>query len=246
MVYYPSYKMIGSDMNLDYDWYAFNIYDLCVKAFRESIIKFINDNEKKLVVVLPDFYHDFVKRAFNDAIIELKERLGSSFVAYIDSCIVNSGNDKDFDENNELMHFVSGGTNIYNNDTADIAISMNDGLYPSYELQTDEALEALLKCKQKEGKYVLLHKEGRIPWMQSDFCSIGAHQDKCRSCFDSVYYTLKASDDLKSEPTELYVFSRPIDCSSSIWGDAKNKFTDDDSYTLSDAGFNVINVDVIV
>lgn len=246
MAYYPSFKMVEANLDINYDWYAFNIYDLCVKAFRESIIKFISDNDKKMVVVLPDFYHDFVKKAFNDTINELKVRLGESFVAYIDSCIVNSGNDKDFDDNNDLMHFVSGGTNIYNNDTADIAASMNDGFYPSYELQAEEAIETMLKCKNKTGKYILLHNEGRIPWMQSDFCTIGAHQDKCRSCFDSVYYTLKASDDLKAEPTELYVFSRPIDCSSSIWGEAKNKYSEDDSYTLSEAGYNVINVDVIV
>lgn len=242
MVYYPSYKNIENGIEDNFDWYAFNIYDLCVKKYRDEIIDYIRRCDKKLVVVYPDFYHDFASKIFAETIDKLMSELGDKFVAYVDSQIVGTSAITEYG----VLHLLSAGTNIYNSKTADLALQNADGIYPSYELQHEEAVDTLCRCKNKNGKYVLLLNEGRIPWMQSDFCPIGAHQEQCRSCFDPVHYVLKSNDDYKAEQSELFVISRPIDCSSSIWGAAKNKFGVEDSTLLSDAGYNVVNVTVII
>ncbi len=242
MVYFPSYKNVTADsLNSESDLFAFNIYDLCVKKFRDEVISFMSNSDKRLVVVFPDFHHDSVIKVFLESYNMIKETLGDKLFAYIDSKLIGIS---EFVSEGNVKHFVSAGTNIFNEVSSSFVFEQCDGLYPSYELQNDEMTDTILKSGKHSDKYVLLHTEGRIPWMQSDFCPVGAHQTKCRACFDSVDYILKPDESAKNEQSGLYVFSRPMDCSSSIWGEAKNKYNSEDATRLSEAGFNVINVSV--
>ncbi|MCQ2482853.1 MAG: U32 family peptidase [Clostridia bacterium] len=244
MVYFPSYKNVTADLlNTACDLFAFNIYDLCVKKFRDEIINLINGSDKKLVVVFPDFHHDLVIKVFLESYNMIKDALGEKLFAYIDSKLIGTS---EFASEDGVKHFVSAGANIFNEVSSKFAFEQCDGIYPSYELQKDEMTDTILKSGKQTDKYVLLHTEGRIPWMQSDFCSIGAHQPKCRACFDPVDYILKPDENARNDQSGLYVFSRPVDCSSSIWGDAKNKYNIEDAERLSEAGYNVINVNVII
>ncbi len=235
---FPSYKRIGDDLDRSSDMYGFSFYDLSVNGFANKICEFINSVDAKLVVVMPDFYHDRLEETVDGVFEKISSLIGDKFYAVIDS---KSFTNSDIYEKYSLKHFLSAGSNIYNTKSLEAVANGCDGAYMSYELSPDEVITMLGKSinKVSDDFEILVHSEGLIPWMQSHFCSIGAHKDGCRSCYDPVTYRLKGDSD-----KECIVISRPNDCSSVIYGESKFTYDEDFVSRINDLGFNTITVSV--
>ena len=101
-------------------------------------------------------------------------------------------------------------------------------------------LRHLTESYYLEGKHpaIIVHSDGLIPWMQSDFCAAGRNQRPCGFCRGNAYYDLKPKRD--NEGTDLKVIPHPLDCSCSIYGRAKNPIGQEYADAIADMGFDVI------
>jgi len=232
LYYFPAVRRIRGDLRRDADIYAFNIYDIMDRKMFLRITDMISQNDVKACVVIPDALHDRPFKAASDALQAFSEAVGSRFLAVIDSDVYSSS---DIYESLGVAHYASFGSNIYNSKTLDYTLSRCDGACLSYEITPEDTINMLSSSKGRGGT-LIVHSGGPIPWMQSDFCPLGCHRNGCRECFDRDDVTLVSSDTQK----ECILISRPADCSSSIWGDAKNLFDYNDSVTLSELGYDVI------
>ena len=232
LYYFPAVRRIKGDLRRDADIYAFSIFDIMDRKMFLRITGMINDNDVKACVVMPDAFHDRLASAANKALQAFSEAVGEKFMAVIDSDVYSSS---DLYKELGVLHFASFGSNIYNSKTLDCTLSRCDGACISHEMTPEDTINMLSSGKGRGGT-LIVHSGGPIPWMQSDFCPLGCHRNGCRECFDKDNVTLISSDSQK----ECVLISRPADCSSSIWGDAKNLFDYNDSVTLSELGYDVI------
>lgn len=229
---FPSIKSIKGDLRRDADIYGFTLYDLAVRGLRGRIIDFINDNDVKLLMILPDLYHDSVKPVIMKTIDILKGAVGDRFIGIMDS---NTLADTSFYSDVDLKHYLSAGANLYNEKTIATATTYSDAAMISYELSPDEATESILNANIP-GKSVIVHAGGPIPWMQSDFCPLGCNKSDCKECFNRAYTILKD----ESGEEECKVVSHSLDCSSTIYGSPKYTFDYDAIDALTNLGVNVI------
>ena len=134
---------------------------------------------------------------------------------------------KDFD------YMPTAGSNIYNSASLSYRLVKTGSAFLSYELSRDEAISLLKKTDVKGD--IFLHFGGPVPWMQSDFCPVGRNADGCSACRRRGPYSIR-----QENGEDLTVITHPEDCSSVIYGPAKNIFDDDDAREISSLGFNVI------
>ena len=230
---FPSFKRAEGDMSRDCDMYAFSYYDLSVPGFYNKIKAFIEEEDSKLVVLMPDFCHDSVIKPLDKLFEKIKGDLDDRFVAVIDSLGFSN---HDIYEKYGLKHYLSCASNAFNSRTISSLAKEADAVSLSYEIMPSESIEIL---KKSDVDTILVHTEGMIPWMQSHFCPIGAHKEGCRSCYDPVTYKLKGDSD-----KECIVISRPMDCSSVIYGPSKYQFDDETIEEINGLGINTISVSV--
>ncbi len=230
LYYFPSFRNLKGDMRRDADIYAFSAYDLLVKNFRKRIIEFISSDDIKMAVVMPDLIHDNMALRFKDCMFDIKEQLGEKFYAIIDADVLSSSS---FYEEIGVKHFISAGANLYNRESIKNAIKTHDAATISYEMDIDDALNAL---NYVDSGCVMLHAGGLIPWMQSDFCPIGNNKDKCHECFNNDVFVLNQ----ENEDKDCRIVTRPFDHSSVIYGPAKISYAYEEAEQLSMNGLNVI------
>ena len=205
----------------------------------EVITDFINEHGAELVLMLPDFHHDKLNKIIDDVIISLKNDLGDAFKAVMSSRLFT---DRKFLKGG-LEHFTSAGTNIYSSRSLALAFSYADTVMPSYELSADDLLENLRTLKETfdiEGRKpeIIVHSDGLIPWMQSDFCAAGRNQRPCSFCKNRSVFDMKPKKD--REDTTVKVIPHPLDCSCAIYGRAKNVIDQSYADVIADMGFDVI------
>ena len=221
------------------DIYAFSIYDLSNPELYKTITEFIKDHGAELVLMLPDFHHDKLNKTIDTVITELKSDLGSAFIAVMSSRLFT---DRKFLKC-DLKHFASAGTNIYSAKSLAEAFELADAVMPSYEVSADDVIEnlrTLTETDDPEGKSrtVIIHSDGLIPWMQSDFCACGRNQRPCNFCSGQSVFDMKPNK--KGENTNLKVVPHPVDCSCTIYGRPKNVLDQSYADAIADMGFNVI------
>lgn len=229
---FPSVKSIKGDLRRDCDLYGFTLYDLAVRGLRGRIVDFINGIDAGLVMVLPDMYHDNIKPVIIKTIEILKETIGDKFVGVMDSDVLG---DSSFATSQGLKHFLSAGSNLFNEKSINNAVNSSDAGFISYELSPDEALESIMAANII-GKTVIVHAGGPIAWMQSDFCPLGCNKTGCKECFDRAYTTLKD----EGGEGECKVISHSLDCSSIIYGNPKYTYDYDAIEAITNLGVNVI------
>ncbi|MBR6880934.1 MAG: U32 family peptidase [Clostridiales bacterium] len=232
MHYFPSLKSVRGDLNRDADIYAFSIYDLMIKSFRERIIDFVSRAGKRFVIVMPDSCHDKTRNDARNMIAELKEEHDDLIYGVMDSDIMS---DSSYLKELGLKHYLSAGANIFNSNALRFAQSVSDGSAISYELSEDELSEVVRETDPKKDFEIIVHAGGDIPWMQSDFCPAGAHKEKCRTCFDKPHFIL---EDLNKE-AECKLVCHPKDCSSVIYGPSKYTVSYSVSSLLAQKGYNI-------
>ena len=233
LYYFPSFSTVRGDLRRDADMYAFSIYDLTFKKFRESIVDFIKSNDTKLVAVMPDLIHDPSSDRFTDTLRALKNALGDSFDAVIDCDPLS---DDDIYSELGLKHYLSAGCNVYNASTFALLKDKADGITVSYEVDPDAAGDIISDNVSTPELSLLVHGGGFIPWMQSDFCAIGNNKQSCRMCLDRDVFTLDQGEGEK----ECRVITRPLDHTSAIYGPSKFNYDETDIEQIASRGYNVI------
>lgn len=232
---YPEARTFASGISSGADIYGFTIYDLANKKFREDISRFLIENDALLCAVLPDLYHDRMKKIITNVFNDLKTLLGDRFYACLDSKTLNS---REFYEEYGLKHFVSGGGNLYNSESVKVSSASADGGFISYELSQSETVEMFNEGELPSDYTYLLQVSGMIPWMQSDFCPVGQNRKHCSKCASNPVFEFASKD---TGSTELKVLPRNIDCSSAIYGPAKFLYDDEDVSRINELGYNTIS-----
>ena len=239
MYTYPVLRLEEDILEEGADIYAFSIYDLADSDIYAKAVEFVKDQGAELVLLLPDFHHDKINKIIDTVIASLKNDLGSGFKAVMSSRLFT---DRKFLKGG-LEHFASAGTNIYSSRSLTKAFEYADAVMPSYEITADDIVE---KCRYlsetwsagKKNPRIILHTEGLIPWMQSDFCAAGRNQRPCNFCGAKSVFEMKTKRE--GEGTKLKVIPHPLDCSCAIYGRAKNLVDQATAQYIADLGFDVI------
>ncbi|MBR3462001.1 MAG: U32 family peptidase [Clostridiales bacterium] len=239
MYTYPVLRLEEDILEEGADIYAFSIYDLADSDIYAKAVEFVKDQGAELVLLLPDFHHDKINKIIDTVIASLKNDLGSGFKAVMSSRLFT---DRKFLKG-RLEHFASAGTNIYSSRSLTKAFEYADAVMPSYEITADDIVE---KCRYlsetwsagKKNPRIILHTEGLIPWMQSDFCAAGRNQRPCNFCGAKSVFEMKTKRE--GEGTKLKVIPHPLDCSCAIYGRTKNPVDQATAQYIADLGFDVI------
>ena len=124
-----------------------------------------------------------------------------------------------------------------------LAIDYADAVMPSYELSANDLMTNIRTLTEtidleKKTPTLIIHSDGLIPWMQSDFCAAGRNQKPCNYCSGQSVFEMQPRK--KGEETKLTVIPHPVDCSCAIYGRAKNMIGQEYADAIADMGFNVI------
>jgi len=231
MYTYPCIKDNLNMIEAGTDLYAFSVFELGIKSVREKIIKFILSADRELCLIMPDLYHDRTHELMLSVAKELYAALGDRFAYYMDSRI--HGRDKYLEELG-VYHILSPGANVYNTVTYGYAAKHCDTVGLSYELSEGELLEILKNSPYRTN--IFLQAEGDILWMQSDFCAVGGNEVKCKRCFDKSKWEMSG----RNMDDKVRIVPRSYDCSSAIYGKAKNYISYETAMKICDLGYNVI------
>ncbi|MBR4556223.1 MAG: U32 family peptidase [Clostridiales bacterium] len=239
MYTYPVLRLNEDLLEEGADIYAFSIYDLADQDLYQRIVEFVEDQGAELVLMLPDFHHDKLNKVIDNVITKLKADLGTGFKAVMSSRLFT---DRKFLKG-DVEHYVSAGANLYSAKDLSHAVKYADAIMPSYEVSADDVIQNLRTLTEtvniaENNTKIIVHADGLIPWMQSDFCACGRNQRPCNFCANKSVFDMKPK--MKGEETELKVVPHPVDCSCAIYGRAKNLIDQNYADTIADMGFDVI------
>ncbi len=239
MYSYPLLRLNDDILEEGADIYAFSIYDLADPDLYNIVIDFVKDQGSELVLMIPDFHHDKLNKVIDYVISLLKVDLGDAFKAVMSSRLFT---DRKFLKEG-IASYASAGTNLYSSRSIARAFDYADAVMPSYEINPDDLLQDLRNLTEvfdiasKKPK-LIVHSDGLIPWMQSDFCAAGRNQRPCGFCHNNAYYEMKPKRE--SDGAALKVIPHPLDCSCTIYGRAKNLIDESYAEAIAELGFDVI------
>ena len=221
MFTYPTIRLNEDILKSGADIYCMSLYDMANPALRKTAVSFIKDEGAELALMLPGFYHDRHIKTVNETIKALKDELGDKFTSVITSQLFeDSKKYKDLG----LKKYVSSSANIYSSDSLKLATGYCDGLFMSSELSAEEIM-GLADALTGTGTTLIVHAEGEIPWMQSDFCCCGQNAKDCHFCEKQSVFALNG---VSSTETRCYAVPHRADCSCTIYGPSRNLWQDMD------------------
>ena len=221
MYTYPSIRLNEDILKSGADIYCMSLYDMANPALRKTAVSFIKEEGAELALMLPGFYHDRLIKTVNETIKALKDELGDRFTSVITSQLFeDSKKYKDLG----LKKYVSSSANIYSSDSLKLATGYCDGLFMSSELSAEEIM-GLADALTGTGTTLIVHSEGEIPWMQSDFCCCGQNAKDCHFCEKQSIFALNG---VSSTETRCYAVPHRADCSCTIYGPSRNLWQDMD------------------
>lgn len=221
MYTYPSIRLDEDILKSGADIYCMSLYDMANPALRKTAVSFIKEEGAELALMLPSFYHDRLIKTVNETIKALKDELGDKFTSVITSQLFeDSKKYKDLG----LKKYVSSSANIYSSDSLKLATGYCDGLFMSSELSAEE-ITGLADALTGTGTTLIVHSEGEIPWMQSDFCCCGQNAKDCHFCEKQSVFALNG---VSSTETRCYAVPHRADCSCTIYGPSRNLWQDMD------------------
>lgn len=221
MYTYPTIRLNEDILKSGADIYCMSLYDMANPALRKTAVSFIKDEGAELALMLPGFYHDRLIKTVNETIKALKDELGDKFTSVITSQLFDDSKKyKDLG----LKKYVSSSANIYSSDSLKLATGYCDGLFMSSELSAEEIM-GLADALTGTGTTLIVHSEGEIPWMQSDFCCCGQNAKDCHFCEKQSIFALNG---VSSTETRCYAVPHRADCSCTIYGPSRNLWQDMD------------------
>ena len=222
MYTYPSIRLDPDMLEPGADIYCLSLYDMAIPAVRKKAVEFIREkNTAKFCLMLPDFYHDRLKKVIDETVKALKQDMGDAFDSIMTSQLFE---DKNKYSDLGLKKYVSAGANIYSMDSLKASTEYCDGLFMSHELSPEE-IDQCASALKDTGTALMVHAEGLIPWMQSDFCCCGQNAKDCNFCERQSVFALNG---ISSEETKCLAIPHRSDCSCTIYGPARNLWTDMD------------------
>ncbi|MCR4556225.1 MAG: U32 family peptidase [Saccharofermentans sp.] len=239
MYSYPVLRLNEEILEEGADIYAFSIYDLADPEIYRIAVDFVRDQGAELVLSLPDFHHDKLNKIIDYVISLLKSDLGDAFTAVYSSRIFT---DRKFLKDG-LNLYASAGANLYSSRSLSHAFNLAEAVMPSYELSADDLLQYLRDLTEtfdisEKSTKIIVHSDGLIPWMQSDFCCCGRNQRPCSFCRGNAVFDMRPKRE--TDGALLKVIPHPLDCSCSIYGRAKNPVDGSYAEAIADMGFDVI------
>ena len=239
MYTYPVLRLNEDILEEGADIYAFSIYDLADPDIYARTIEFVKDQGAELVLMLPDFHHDKLNKVIDYVIALLKVDLGDGFKAVMSSRLFT---DRKFLKDG-IELYASAGTNIYSSKSLSYAFDYADAVMPSYEVNADDLLQNIRDLTEtfdigEKARKIIIHSDGMIPWMQSDFCAAGRNQRPCGFCHGNAVYDL--SPKRENDGADLKVIPHPLDCSCTIYGRSKNLIDESYAEAIAEMGFDVI------
>lgn len=239
MYSYPVLRLNEYILEEGADIYAFSIYDMADPEIYKNAVDFVRDQGAELVLMLPDFHHDKLNKIIDYVISLLKADLGEAFTAVMSSRLFT---DRKFLKDG-LKHYASAGTNLYSSRSIAYGLDYADAVMPSYEISADDLLQYLRDMTEtfdlaEKNHKIIVHSDGMIPWMQSDFCAAGRNQRPCGFCHNNAFYDMKPKRE--NDGADIKVIPHPLDCSCSIYGKAKNLTDESYAEAIADMGFDVI------
>ena len=221
MYTYPTIRLDEDILKSGADIYCMSLYDMANPSLRKTAVSFIKDEGAELALMLPGFYHDRLIKTVNETIKALKDELGDKFTSVITSQLFeDSKKYKDLG----LKKYVSSSANIYSSDSLKLATGYCDGLFMSSELSAEEIM-GLADALTGTGTTLIVHAEGEIPWMQSDFCCCGQNAKDCHFCEKQSVFALNG---VSSTETRCYAVPHRADCSCTVYGPSRNLWQDMD------------------
>ena len=221
MYTYPTIRLNEDILKSGADIYCMSLYDMANPSLRKTAVSFIKEEGAELALMLPGFYHDRLIKTVNETIKALKDELGDRFTSVITSQLFeDSKKYKDLG----LKKYVSSSANIYSSDSLKLATGYCDGLFMSSELSAEEIM-GLADALTGTGTTLIVHSEGEIPWMQSDFCCCGQNAKDCHFCEKQSIFALNG---VSSTETRCYAVPHRADCSCTIYGPSRNLWQDMD------------------
>ncbi|MCR5488654.1 MAG: U32 family peptidase [Saccharofermentans sp.] len=221
MYTYPTIRLDEDILKSGADIYGMSLYDMANPALRKTAVSFIKEEGAELALMLPGFYHDRLIKTVNETLKALKDELGDKFTSVITSQLFeDSKKYKDLG----LKKYVSSSANIYSSDSLKLATGYCDGLFMSSELSAEEIM-GLADALTGTGTSLIVHSEGEIPWMQSDFCCCGQNAKECHFCEKQSVFALNG---VSSTETRCYAVPHRADCSCTIYGPSRNLWQDMD------------------
>ena len=221
MYTYPTIRLYKDSLKSGADIYCFSLYDLCMQGLRNDIVSFLKEEGAELCMMLPDFYHDKMQKVVDNTIEILKKELGDKFTSVLTSQLFE---DKKKYNDRGLKKYVSAASNIYSKDSLKAATAYCDAIFMSHELSPDEIMQCS-EVLEGTGVALMVQEEGMIPWMQSDFCCCGQNAKDCNFCERQSVFALNG---VSSEETKCLAIPHRSDCSCTIYGPARNLWTDMD------------------
>jgi hypothetical protein len=169
----------------------------------------------KYLIWLPGAFKDTLLPVIQNAVDFMKNTYPDSYAGIVSSDPAKAGGDT----------WISASANLYNHEAfLSVLASEPFAAAPSYELKEQNLIELLagIPAHCFASSYLSVHRYGRIEWMQSEFCSVGKHENACRKCRDKdqsySLQILSADDAQPVKGKDLPVVTHAGVCTSEILG----------------------------
>jgi len=214
--YYDLRRLLPQKLACRADYYSFSVYDLS-QAQVHTALEILHEEEPlaKFLIWLPGAYKDQLLPVIDNAVHFMKQEYPDSYAG-----IVTSRHEKP-----DSTTWINASANIYNHEALAGVLSGHPfAAAPSYELKDQNLIEMLsmIPAESFASSYLSLHRYGRIEWMQSEYCSVGRHEDACRKCRDKdrnfSLQILSPDDAAPVKGKDLPVITHSGLCTSEILG----------------------------
>ncbi len=238
LVRYRDLSVIDTDfLAVGADYYGFSVFDIANEKYTDALVRLFSiEPDARFLIDLPSAYKGTLQPLINQAIEITQRNLSGHFQGFLRSGITDCRQED----------FVSASANLYNAKAVITALqSAPAALQISYERSESDTLDILAEVRSAGYAEfaVILHRYGRIEWMQSAFCPVGRNVPGCRTCHSKRKFSLRVlketSDDTNSGK-ELSIVTHPEVCSTEILGSCANTFSETTVEQVRRSGLTVI------
>ncbi|MBO4459489.1 MAG: U32 family peptidase [Clostridiales bacterium] len=205
------------------DYYQIPVTEIISDQIRREVLEAVDKCGGKLIVQLPGLIHDEQKVRYDRVITSLK-----------DKCYAVSTSEKLSSAKFNAKKILSPEGNVYNSISYKSIKDDFEAISLSLELSPIDVINIVSSTEDPSA--VIVQKEGPVIWMQSDFCPVGRNASGCNICKNKRIFEL-----VQSNNEVRYVVTDPTQCSSRIFGPAKNLWTDNDISQLNSYADVIIN-----
>lgn len=238
LVRYRDLSVVDTDdLAVGADIYGFSVFDVANEKYTYALAHLFSiEPDARFVIDLPSAYKDSMLPILTQAMDIIAKSIQKHFQGFMRSGLSDC----------QKGDFIGPSANLYNAQAVITALrAQPSAVQISYERNESDIL-AILDQVNKAGyseSTIILHRYGRIEWMQSAFCPVGRNAPGCRICHSKRKYSLRilkeAGEDTNSGK-ELAIVTHPEICSSEILGSSASIISDAAVDQIRRDGYRVI------